>query len=456
MTDFRKKEFKDTIEERPIVIWGARMTGIGVTRYALSNGIKVLAFIDSDTALHGNTVSGVKVDAPENLYLYKENNPNLLLIVAVSIKEAEIMLTLDRLGLNDLDHIIFSEYSDVFYTVDIVGTCNLKCLSCAHSIKNHSVPRGIMRFDNFKRVVDKIVDEARLVTHISLYSWGEPFLHPDLNKIIKYLHERNIAVALSSNLSIRNTDLIDKVIAESPDYLKISTSGYYENAYDNTHSGGDVNLVKSNLYRLRHLVDKYQANTFVDVNYHLYRDNNGINLDKMTKLCEELGFALSTVHALVMPLERVIKHCDGESDYQTQRLSENLLVNIDEGISASNINKTMDGKCSFRENQLNINADLSVPVCCTVFSRGGNVVADNYLESTPTSIKKGKDQAEICKKCMELGLPDYNMGFNRQKWLEIASTKKSLDVGSLKQKHSLKKSHFLVSVFPRTKGEKVA
>ena len=80
------------------------------------------------------------------------------------------------------------------------------------------------------------------------------------------------------------------------------------------------------------MIDKYNLDTLVDINYHLYRDNCEINLDKMTELAKELGFAISTVHALVMPLERVFSHISGVKDEQTERLEENLLVTIDEGI----------------------------------------------------------------------------------------------------------------------------
>jgi wyosine [tRNA(Phe)-imidazoG37] synthetase (radical SAM superfamily) len=106
------------------------------------------------------------------------------------------------------------------------------------------------------------------ISHINLYSWGEPLLHPYIDKIIDYVHEHNVAVALSSNLSIKFGKRIEKIIKSSPDYLKVSLSGFFPEAYNNTHEGGDINLVKKNLYLLKELIDKYKANTLVDINYH--------------------------------------------------------------------------------------------------------------------------------------------------------------------------------------------
>ena len=44
----------------------------------------------------------------------------------------------------------------------------------------------------------------------------------------------------SSNLSIKFRSRLDKIIQSNPDYLKVSLSGFYPEAYNNTHQGGDI------------------------------------------------------------------------------------------------------------------------------------------------------------------------------------------------------------------------
>ena len=118
--------------------------------------------------------------------------------------------------------------------------------------------------------------------------------------------------------------------------------------YNSTHQGGDIDLVKSNLYRLKYILKKSGAHTLVDINYHLYKNNNKINQRRMEQLAKELGFLMSTTYALVMPLERVIDHCNDRTSEQTKELSKNLLVDINEGINASkDIN--LNNSCPFRE-----------------------------------------------------------------------------------------------------------
>lgn len=428
----RQAELIAQLSGSPILIWGARMTGLGLVRLSRTHGIEVLGFVDSDPAFSGKRIAGLPCNPPSALAAMRMRHPGLKIVVAASTKEKEINQQLLQFGFSTDDFINYSHFCDLFYTVDVMGTCNLKCLSCAHGAGGEKYPRGLMTLETYCQVIDKIVAENELVTHVSLYSWGEPFLNPALPDMVAYLHRHGIAAALSSNLSIKNEALLHKVMQQNPEYLKVSLSGYYPKAYNDTHSGGDIYLVRSNLLRLRHYIDKYRLDTVVDVNYHLYNNNNGRNLDKMRELCEELGFFLSTTYALVMPLERVIERLEGRPSPTTLALEEKLLVSVKEGISAA---ATVDRQnsqisaadCPFLANQTIINWDLSVPVCCTTFNRGPNIVANNFLKASKAEISTGKEQAAICETCMRHGLPAYNLGLNRSRWEAVAATKPSFD-----------------------------
>jgi MoaA/NifB/PqqE/SkfB family radical SAM enzyme len=435
-----KEKILSQLNNKKIIIWGARMTGLGAHRFLASRNIKTEFFIDSDIAFHDNLVLGLEVIEPLNLKNKLHANFKYLIIVAVSLKEDEIKKQINELNLinYNIEVASFKDEDNPYYTVDILSSCNLKCASCPHSIEDHDVPRGSMSLETFKLVFDKILLDSPFISHLSLYSWGEPLIHPNIDSIVEYVHSHNVAVALSSNLSIKFEDRIERLISKSPDYLKVSVSGYYPTAYNNTHQGGDINLVKSNLYRLRYLIDKYSSNTLVDINYHMYKDNSGVNLNKFKELAKELNFMISETYALVMPLERVISHLEGKSDFQTSQLEKNLLVTIDEGLEISSVGSKNDGFCPFRENQININADLSVPVCCTVFQRNDNVVSTNFLNSSLKEINIKKNSIDLCTKCMKLNLPEYNMGYNKEEWVKKAKSKIVTDVGNTIHSNKIK------------------
>ena len=425
------------VSNKKVLLWGARMTGIGALRQLKNNNIDVLGFVDSDKAFENKYSQGLKIYNPSELKNIINDRKDIVILVAVALKEDEILSQLSKLDIPEIPVLSFHDENTPYYTVDILSSCNLKCASCPHSIVETDVPKGSMTLDTFKSVFDKIMQDSPSISHISLYSWGEPLLHPYLSEIIDYVHEGNVAVALSSNLSIKFRSRLDNIIKSNPDYLKVSLSGYYAEAYDNTHQGGDIELVKDNLILIRKLIDKYKSNTLVDINYHLYRDNSRENISEMEKFADNLGFVVSKTYALVMPLERVISHLEGKPDLQTKLLEDNLLVTIDEGIDASSRSALPENTCPFRENQININADLSVPICCTVWQRDENVVAKNFLESSINEINTNKKNVDLCNKCMKLKLPEYNMGLNKNGWQEYAKQKVVTDIGS---KEGLKKS----------------
>ncbi|MDA9688792.1 radical SAM protein [Betaproteobacteria bacterium] len=422
-----KDKIVSAIGDSNVAIWGARMTGMGAVRFLRSKGVEPRLFIDSDKSLSGKLISNLNVYNPLSLRKMVMNGDVETILIAVALKEKEIKEEIERtLGKkNQIKVFSFQDEEVPYYTVDILGSCNLKCSSCPHSIEDNNTPRGSMRYETFRKVFDKILRETPELSHISLYSWGEPLIHPKVVDFVNLIHSKNIAVALSSNLSLNMPERLEDLVMSRPDVLKVSVSGFNQEVYGSTHEGGDIRLVKSNLYLLRYLMDKHKSSFLVDINYHLYRNNIGKDLQEFKSLANELGFVLSETYSLVMPLERVFNYLDGNSDKQTERLNkELLLVNIDEGIEASGGKGLPSRSCPYRENQINVNSDLSVPLCCLTFDRNKNsMVSNNYLEISFDEINKKKKKKEICLKCQSFGLQEYSMNSNRMEWELVANRK---------------------------------
>lgn len=410
----KKYKLLEILNNRPILIWGARMTGIGFLHFARKNNLNTIGFVDSDPYLAGKNIGNLVINKPDTINALKAKNKDLIILIAVSIKEDEIANILKGMGLTENDFVRYSNFCGSFFTIDVVGSCNLKCPSCAHANDTPDVPKGFMSLDDFKKVTEKMMKEVDLVSHVCLYSWGEPFLHPELNLMIEHIHEMGIAVAVSTNLSIESSDRIKKVVKTSPDYLKISLSGYYPEVYNSTHTGGDINLVKSNLYKLKYYIDKHGLSTFVEINYHLYNNNYGRDLEKMKELCDELGFALAAVYANVTPVERLVDYCEGRVDKKTEELSKLLLVGIDKGLEITKSFRNLP--CRFLTNQININWDRSVPICCVCFYRENSIISDDYLKDSLEDIESRKKNHPFCKKCIAYGFPPYLLGVNQKEW----------------------------------------
>ena len=82
---------------------------------------------------------GIKVKQPKELRnIIETNKCKKIAIVSCSaaIKEEEIRNYLEKEKINkDIEIIYYKDFNNVYYTVDIVSSCNLACLSCAHSLE---------------------------------------------------------------------------------------------------------------------------------------------------------------------------------------------------------------------------------------------------------------------------------------------------------------------------------
>lgn len=408
-----------TINQRPILIWGARMTGIGFLRFAKKHSLNVICFVDSDISFAKKKINNLSINTPEIIPSLKSRYKNLAVVIAVSIKEDEVINSFKEFGMSDRDYIRYSDFCGCFFTIDIAGACNLKCPSCAHTVEGINNPKGFMSFDDFKKITEKMVNEISLVSHVCLYSWGEPFLHPKLDSFINHLHNMGIAAAVSTNLSIESFEQIEKVIRASPDYLKISLSGFYPEIYNTTHTGGDITLVKSNLYRLKYFIEKHKSSIFLDVNYHLYKNNTGIDMIRMKELCDDLGFLFSPCYANITPVERLIDYCEGNIDTKTKKFLKLLLVGIDKGLEIAKPYNNLP--CRFLTNQVNINWDRSVPLCCICFDRQNSNISNDYLKDSLKDISLKKENHPLCKKCRKYAIPPYLLGVNQKEWKKEAN-----------------------------------
>ena len=200
------------------------------------------------------------------------------------------------------------------YHIDIVGTCNLGCASCPvgnmppASVDRGATPKGFMAFTTFQAVLEKIRIEAPVPRPvIALYNWGEPLLHPDIGAIVRLVRSHDLYCAVSTNL---NQDrFLEDLVRARPSSIKISLSGHTQPIYGRTHTKGQIERVKTNMRRLRALMDTHQTPIDVFIGYHDYVGNGGDELAHMEMLARELGFALRHKIARLSPLEKLLPLC---------------------------------------------------------------------------------------------------------------------------------------------------
>ncbi|MEK7990355.1 MAG: hypothetical protein VSS52_005060 [Thiotrichaceae bacterium] len=184
--------------------------------------------------------------------------------------------------------------------------------------------------------------------------------------------------------------------------LIISTSGYYQETYERNHRRGGIALVKSNMYRLRHYMDKLKIGFDVRVSYHMYRDNVHNDVVMMSYLCQELGFSFQPGWAFIQPLEKVLSYLQGSQPTDDeQNVIKRLFFTPYERNEI--VKKYHLSDCSLRSQQMSINWDGSVGLCCGVFDHE-YAIADSFLEVAHEELQQRKYQHPMCNVCMQNSL----------------------------------------------------
>lgn len=133
--------------------------------------------------------------------------------------------------------------------IETHNVCNFKCKFCTEAndelYRKYDIKRGFMSYDVFCKVIDDMKEFPTKVKGLYLYLGGEPLLHKDMPKMIKYAKDSNIAeeIIIFSNGSLLTPELSDKLIAAGLDKIQFSIEGTSSEKYKQI-TGIDVDYNK--------------------------------------------------------------------------------------------------------------------------------------------------------------------------------------------------------------------
>lgn len=404
---YTAKDASNLFKGRHIYIWGAGQKGRGFLLALKRNGFKVKAFLDGSPLLIGTEYQGVPTLDPKTVLNDSEIlKESFILIASVDKKNKEMFKGCEDIGMEKGDDFInIQELSPFYPTVEVSGTCNLRCIACPRGdIKNPPQKGGLMTAANYSKVIEKLLKEIPFLYLVDLYIWGEPLLNPELPEIIKINTSLGIASGISSNLNAGKH--LEEVIKASPAQVRVSVSGFGEANYEVTHKGGLWAKLHKNLLLLSEYIKKYQTNTIVEVYYHI-NINNLSEYRQLKELCATLGYRIHPSISMIFP-DYAMDYVEGkELPEEAKKAKDLMLVSIDEMID--NAKKERNKDCLLKRIIPVINWDMSVQPCCNYSYQK---VADNYLEISLSDIIKLRNTHPLCLKCQQYSLHRYfNPGY---------------------------------------------
>ena len=151
---------------------------------------------------------------------------------------------------------------------EIIQTCPNKCIFCSSC--SDIEKDKIISFDQFKLTIDYLMNHGG-VEEISL-SGGEPFLHPDLLKMIIYCKSYGIRTVLfTSGIKKRTIGTPEEMALVEADFRK-----YYSQIRDITPEDIEK-FTKRNM----DIINQYNSKTFSEITSNDYRVLEQAGLDKI-------------------------------------------------------------------------------------------------------------------------------------------------------------------------------
>jgi sulfatase maturation enzyme AslB (radical SAM superfamily) len=139
--------------------------------------------------------------------------------------------------------------------IDASTVCQLKCPSCptaSGKIRMH-LGNGYLSFVDFKKLMDKNKSVAR----IELSNWGELFLNKEIDKIIRYAYQKNVALYANNGANLNNVSeqVIETLVKYKFRSMTCSIDGASHRTYSEYRRNGNFDRVIDNIK----LINKYKA-----------------------------------------------------------------------------------------------------------------------------------------------------------------------------------------------------
>jgi len=291
--------------------------------------------------------------------------------------------------------------------IEPANICNLRCPTCPTGAGKLNRPPRLMRFEEFK----SIVDQSRIyVEDIVFWNYGEPFINPDLLKMIKYAVSSGIHVITSTNGEFfKSLDFALQVVRSGLQHLIICLDGADQETLSIYRKGSDFNSIIRSIELIIQAKRELKSNTpRVEIQFILMKHNEH-QRERMKIIAGELG---------------VDHYCEktvgiNANDPEFQEQAEKFLPR---DISLSRYYLRKDGTyglkgkpgnyCDWVYERTVINSDGTVVPCCyDLYSEHimGNVFEESLksiwtndkYQSFREGIRKNRAGIPICNICSE-------------------------------------------------------
>ncbi len=125
-------------------------------------------------------------------------------------------------------------------SVEPTTLCNLSCTECPSGQGLLKRPGGNMQIAMYKKIIHEL---SPFLSYLNLYFQGEPFLHPEIFRMISLAGKMRIYTAVSTNGHFLNARNSKKIIESGLDRLIICMDGITQDVYEIYRKKGSLKRI---------------------------------------------------------------------------------------------------------------------------------------------------------------------------------------------------------------------
>lgn len=297
----------------------------------------------------------------------------------------------------------FKQFKPELCFIEISGACNAKCPYCVKG-RGIQAQGGIMPVEKFERILVHLKTNDMLPSSgiIHLFNWGEPLLHPQINRIIQTCGKYGLFAFISSNLIY-----LPKL---EPDSLRlltgvgVSLSGFSDNSYGRIH-GKNLRAVLDNIDRLYLMAIDAKCRWRPHVLWHRYRFNESeMSTAERFFRNRNIGFqpSIACLNGIDLAMDFYFDKRMDRSE--RKKIEADLFTEYMREIH----HRLRDGKYLCPQwSYLNIDEDANLLLCCGWSTSVRQSVLGSFLEMNEKQIRNLKTTASLCSKCIERGVAQF-------------------------------------------------
>jgi len=179
-----------------------------------------------------------------------------------------------------------------FVQLDITNSCNNNCIGCwcnSPLLKDKAMQPDERKEKIPLYLIKELIDELHSMgtREIYLSGGGEPFTHPDIIPILRYIKKKDLICYINTNFTLIDENIIKELIKLKIEHLTVSIWAGTPEIYDKTHP----NKTENTFFRIKSLLKKINSEK---VHFPLVKLYNVIFSLNFHEVDEMIQFALDT------------------------------------------------------------------------------------------------------------------------------------------------------------------